>query len=81
MQNNEASVQGRAGSASNTRRDWIILGVLLAAGILTLPSGGDASTVIASQREAASVGSTSRRHAAMRRAKRQGVPRHSEHAA
>ncbi len=47
MQNNEASVQGKAGSASNTRRDWIILGVLLAAGILTLPSGGDASTVSA----------------------------------
>jgi hypothetical protein len=47
MQNNEASVQGKAGSASNTRRDWIILGMLLAAGILTLPSGGDASTVSA----------------------------------
>jgi hypothetical protein len=47
MQNNEASVQGKAGSASNTRRDWIILGVLLAAGVLTLPSGGDASTVSA----------------------------------
>jgi hypothetical protein len=47
MQNNEASVQGRAGSASNTRRDWIILGMLLAAGILTLPSGGDTSTVSA----------------------------------
>jgi len=47
MQNNEASVQGRAGSASNTRRDWIILGMLLAAGSLTLPSGGDASTVSA----------------------------------
>jgi hypothetical protein len=47
MQNNEASVQGRARSGSNTRRDWIILGVLLAAGILTLPPGGDASTVSA----------------------------------
>ena len=47
MQNNEVSVQGKAGNASNTRRDWIILGVLLAAGILTLPSGGDASTVSA----------------------------------
>jgi len=47
MQNNEASMQGKAGSASNTRRDWIILGMLLAAGILTLPSGGDASTVSA----------------------------------
>jgi hypothetical protein len=47
MQNNEASVQGKAGNTSNTRRDWIILGVLLAAGILTLPPGGDASTVSA----------------------------------
>ncbi len=47
MQNNEASVQGKAGNISNTRRDWIILGMLLAAGILTLPSGGDASTVSA----------------------------------
>ena len=47
MQNNEVSVQGKAGSTSNTWRDWIILGVLLAAGILTLPSGGDASTVSA----------------------------------
>ena len=47
MQNDEMNVQGKAGNTSNTRRDWIILGMLLAAGILTLPSGGDASTVSA----------------------------------
>jgi hypothetical protein len=47
MQGNEVSVQSKAGGVGNTRRDWIILAVLLAAGILTLPSGGDASTVSA----------------------------------
>jgi hypothetical protein len=47
MQGNEVSVQSKARGVGNTRRDWIILGVLLAAGILTLPSGGDANTVSA----------------------------------
>ncbi len=44
MRKIEESVQGRPG---NTRRDWIILGVLLGVGILTMPSGGDANTVSA----------------------------------
>lgn len=47
MQGNEVIVQSKPRGVGNTRRDWIILAVLLAAGILTLPPGGDASTVSA----------------------------------
>ena len=44
MQKIETSEQGKA---RNTPRDWIILGVLLLAGILTMPPGGDTNTVSA----------------------------------
>ena len=47
MQEQEASVQGKAGNTRNTQRDWIILGVLLLVGILTMPPGGDSNTVSA----------------------------------
>ena len=46
MQEQEASVQGKAGNTRNTQRDWIILGVLLM-GILTMPPGGDSNAVSA----------------------------------
>ena len=47
MQEQKASVQGKAGNARNTQRDWIILGVLLLVGILTMPPGGDSNAVSA----------------------------------
>ncbi|MBI5330041.1 MAG: hypothetical protein HZB71_05450 [Betaproteobacteria bacterium] len=45
MQTNEVGVQGK--DKKNTQRDWIILGVLLGAGILTMPPGGDFNTAMA----------------------------------
>ncbi len=47
MQEQEASAQGKAGNTRNTQRDWIILGVLLLVGILTMPPGGDSNAVSA----------------------------------
>jgi drug/metabolite transporter (DMT)-like permease len=45
MQEQEANAKSKV--EKNTQRDWIILAVLLGAGILTMPPGGDANTVSA----------------------------------
>ncbi len=45
MQEQEANAKSKV--EKNTQRDWIILAVLLGAGILTMPPGGDPNTVSA----------------------------------
>ena len=45
MQEQEANAKNKV--EKNTQRDWIILAVLLGAGILTMPPGGDSNTVSA----------------------------------